>query len=123
MNAGNTVFSQLMSLIPDYEFRKCIDPVKCSKSRLVTTSAIKHFIAKVAYFYPKSGVVLGASIYVKPPPTAILRLAKRLRRLPEQARPFPLTRLPVAFPVAFQKGSKLVSAQYYSRSSHPRNLF
>ena len=76
---------------------------KCSKSRLVTTSAIKHFIPKVAYFYPKSGVVLGASIYVKPPPTAILRLAKRLRRLPEQARPFPLTRLPVAFPVAFPK--------------------
>ena len=66
MNAGNTVFSQLMSLIPDYEFRKCIDPVKCSKSRLVTTSAIKHFIAKVAEFYPKSGVVLGASIYVLP---------------------------------------------------------
>ena len=25
MNAGNTVFSQLMSLIPDYELRKCID--------------------------------------------------------------------------------------------------
>ena len=24
MNAGNTVFSQLMSLIPDYELRKCI---------------------------------------------------------------------------------------------------
>ena len=45
------------------------NPVKCDKSRLVTTSAIKHFIAKVAYFYPKSGVVLGASIYVKPPPT------------------------------------------------------
>jgi len=42
---------------------------KCSKSRLVTTSAIKHFTSKVAYFYPKSGVVLGASIYVKPPPT------------------------------------------------------
>ena len=42
---------------------------KCDKSRLVTTSAIKHFIAKVAYFYPKSGVVLGASIYMKPPPT------------------------------------------------------
>ncbi len=67
------------------------NPVKCSKSRLVTTSAPKHFIPKVAYFYPKSGVVLGASIYVKPPPTAILRLAKRLRRLPEQAR------LPVPF--------------------------
>ena len=31
---------------------------KCSKSRLVTTSAIKHFIAKVDEFYPKSGVVL-----------------------------------------------------------------
>ena len=25
MNVGNTVFSQLMSLIPDYELRKCID--------------------------------------------------------------------------------------------------
>ena len=25
MNGGNTVFSQLMSLIPDYELRKCID--------------------------------------------------------------------------------------------------
>ena len=25
MNAGNTVFSELMSLIPDYELRKCID--------------------------------------------------------------------------------------------------
>ena len=25
MNIGNTVFSQLMSLIPEYEFRKCID--------------------------------------------------------------------------------------------------
>ena len=25
MNAGNTVISQLMSLIPDYELRKCID--------------------------------------------------------------------------------------------------
>ena len=24
MNAGNTVFAQLMSLIPDYELRKCI---------------------------------------------------------------------------------------------------
>jgi len=63
---------------------------KCDKSRLVTTSAIKHFIAKVAYFYLKSGVVLGASIYVKPPPTAI----------PEQAR------LPVAFP----KGGEFRSA-------------
>ena len=40
---------------------------KCSKSRLVTTSAIKHFTPKVAEFYPKSGVVLGASIYVKRP--------------------------------------------------------
>ena len=39
------------------------NPVKCDKSRLVTTSAIKHFIAKVAYFYPKSGVVLGARTY------------------------------------------------------------
>ena len=37
--------------------------VKCDKSRLVTTSAIKHFIPKVAYFYPKSGVVLGARTY------------------------------------------------------------
>ena len=36
---------------------------KCSKSRLVTTSAIKHFTPKVAYFYPKSGVVLGARTY------------------------------------------------------------
>ena len=36
---------------------------KCSKSRLVTTSAIKHFIAKVAYFYPKSGVVLPWTTY------------------------------------------------------------
>ncbi len=25
MNVGNTVFSQLMSLIPDYELRNCID--------------------------------------------------------------------------------------------------
>ena len=25
MNVGNTVFSQLMSLIPDYELRKCVD--------------------------------------------------------------------------------------------------
>ncbi|WP_255380618.1 DUF4372 domain-containing protein [Prevotella communis] len=25
MNVGNTVFSQQMSLIPDYEFRKCVD--------------------------------------------------------------------------------------------------
>ena len=37
---------------------------KCGKSRLVTTSATKHFIAKVGYFYPKSGVLLGASTYV-----------------------------------------------------------
>ena len=37
--------------------------VKCDKSRLVTTSAIKYFIAKVAYFYPKSGVVLEARTY------------------------------------------------------------
>ena len=36
---------------------------KCSKSRLVTTSAIKHFIPKVAYFYPKSGVVLPWTTY------------------------------------------------------------
>ena len=36
---------------------------KCDKSRLVTTSAPKHFIPKVAYFYPKSGVVLGARTY------------------------------------------------------------
>ena len=36
---------------------------KCDKSRLVTTSAIKHFIAKVAYFYLKSGVLLGARTY------------------------------------------------------------
>jgi len=42
---------------------------KCSKSRLVTTSAIKHFTPKVAYFYPKSGVVLPWRTYVKPPPT------------------------------------------------------
>ena len=34
------------------------NPVKCSKSRLVTTSAPKHFTPKVAYFYPKSGVLL-----------------------------------------------------------------
>lgn len=25
MNVGSTVFSQLMSLIPDYELRKCVD--------------------------------------------------------------------------------------------------
>ena len=45
------------------------NPVKCDKSRLVTTSAIKHFIAKVAYFYPKSGVVLPWMTYVKPLPS------------------------------------------------------
>ena len=52
---------------------------KCDKSRLVTTSVPKHFIAKVAYFYPKSGVVLGASIYVidspQPPLKKILEIA------------------------------------------------
>ena len=36
---------------------------KCSKSRLVTTSAIKHFIAKVAEFYLKSGLVLPSRTY------------------------------------------------------------
>ncbi len=55
---------------------------KCDKSRLITTSAPKHFIPKVAYFYPKSGVVLGASIYVKPPPAppkgGEFRVQKRL---------------------------------------------
>ena len=75
------------------------NPVKCSKSRLVTTSAPKHFIPKVAYFYPKSGVLLGASIYVKPLPSPI----------PEQGSP---TRS------LSQKGRELVSAQYYSRTSH-----
>ena len=25
MNLGKTVFSQLMSLLPDYEFNKCVD--------------------------------------------------------------------------------------------------
>ena len=54
---------------------------KCSKSRLVTTSAIKHFIAKVAYFYPKSGVVLGASIYVKPLPNRHSRASSPTRSL------------------------------------------
>ena len=37
---------------------------KCSKSRLVTTSAPKHFIPKVAEFYPKSGVLLPSSTYM-----------------------------------------------------------
>ena len=57
------------------------NPVKCSKSRLVTTSAIKHFTPKVAYFYPKSGVVLGASIYVKPLPNRHSRASSPTRSL------------------------------------------
>ena len=61
---------------------------KCGKSRLVTTSAPKHFTPKVAYFYPKSGVVLGARTYMKPLPSPP------------------------------QKGRELVSAQYYSRTLH-----
>ena len=37
---------------------------KCGKSRLVTTSAIKHFTPKVAEFYLKSGVLLPSSTYM-----------------------------------------------------------
>ena len=37
---------------------------KCGKSRLVTTSAPKHFIPKVGYFWGKSSLLLGAITYM-----------------------------------------------------------
>ena len=48
----------------EFIFSNVKNQEKWCKSRLVTTSASKKFIPKVGYFYPKSGVLLGASTYV-----------------------------------------------------------
>lgn len=50
MNVGNTVFSQLMSLIPDYELRKCIDRYKGDFHARRFTCRDQFFVMSYAQF-------------------------------------------------------------------------
>ena len=79
MNVGNTVFSQLMSLIPDYELRKCIDRYRGDFHARRFTCRDQFLIMSYAQFTSSASCIMSNKIFTNSLMSSVRYCLKGLR--------------------------------------------
>jgi hypothetical protein len=64
MNKGKTIFAQIMSIVNEYEFKKCIDRYNGDRHSIKFTCRDQFMVMSLAQFTDRSGLRAGLTTYV-----------------------------------------------------------